>query len=149
MVDENLIKEIKEMRAKGGFQPSDMLKTVEFMKQIGEENENIKKELENMDLITVQFVVTDVDYKYWVKIGKGKVEYAEGELGDANVTMKATVATWASVGTAKRDSRESVKRIERTHRAYTSGDLQVEGNLKDAIAYGEILGKAMEEFPSN
>jgi putative sterol carrier protein len=139
MVDENLTKEIKEARAKGEFQPSNMLKMVEFMKQLGEENEDIKEKLQDMDLITVQFVMTDVDYKYWVKLGEGKVEYAEGESGDVNVTLKATVATWGSLG----------KGIERTHRAYTSGDLQIEGNLQDAIAYNEILEMAMDKLPSD
>ena len=139
MVDENLVKEIKEIQASGGGQPSDMLKMVEFMKQISGENEDIKEELEDMDRITVQFVATDVDYKYWVTLGEGKIEYAEGETGDANVTMKASLATWGSLGSGETDSTS----------AYMSGDLQIEGNLQDAIAYGEILGMAMEEFPAD
>jgi len=139
MVDENLIKEIKENQAKGGGQPSNVLKMMEFMKQISGENEDIKEELEDMDLITVQFVMTDVDYKYWVKLGEGKVDYAEGEVEDADVTMKAKVATWVSLGSGETDSTS----------AYMSGDLQIEGNLQDAIAYGEIMGMAMEEFPSD
>ena len=139
MVDENLIKEIKENQAKGGGQPSNVLKLMEFLKQISGENEDIKEELEDMDLITVQFEMTDVDYKYWVKLGESKVDYAEGEVEDADVTMKATVATWVSLGSGETDSTS----------AYMSGDLQIEGNLQDAIAYGEILGMAMEELSSD
>ena len=139
MVDENLIKEIKENQAEGGGQPSNVLKMMEFLKQISGENEDIKEELEDMDLITLQFEMTDVDYKYWVKLGEGKVDYAEGEVEDADVTMKATVATWVSLGSGETDSTS----------AYMSGDLQIEGNLQDAIAYGEILGMAMEELSSD
>jgi len=139
MVDENLIKELKEMREKGASKPSDALKMYEFVKQVAEENEDLKEELEDMDAILVQLVVTDQDYKYWVKVGEGKVEYGEGEADDPGVTMNATAATWAGLASGELDSTS----------AYMSGDLQIEGNLQDAIAYGEILGMAMEEFPSD
>ncbi|GAG30449.1 unnamed protein product, partial [marine sediment metagenome] len=69
MVDENLIKELKEIRKKGGSQPSDALKMYEFVKQMAEESEDLKEELEDIDAMAVQLVVTDVDYKYWVKLG--------------------------------------------------------------------------------
>ncbi|MFX1239518.1 MAG: SCP2 sterol-binding domain-containing protein [Promethearchaeota archaeon] len=147
MVDKNLIEDIKEMRTKEEFQPSYMLKIVEYVKQIGEENKDVKEELENMTLKTIQFVMTDVDYKFWVKIGEGKVEYAEGESRDANVKMKATVTTWGNLETSKKNSNESLKRIERIHHAYVSGNIQIEGNLQDAIAYSEFLRIAMKEFP--
>lgn len=139
MVDENLIKEIKEMREKGGNDPSNFLKLPEFMKQLAEESEDLKEELEDMDLTIVQFVVTDVDYKYWIKLGEGTVDYGEGEAEDANVTMKAAIATWIGLGSGELDSTS----------AYMSGDLAIEGNLQDAIAYGEIMAMAMEEFPSD
>ena len=139
MVDENLIKEIKEMRGKSDNDPSSFLKLPEFMKQLAEENEDLKEELEDMDLTIVQFVVTDIDYKYWIKLGEGTVDYGEGEAEDPNVTMKATIATWLGLGSGELDSTS----------AYMSGDLAIEGNLQDAIAYGEIMAMAMEEFPSD
>ena len=49
MVDENLIKELKEMRASGARQPSDSLKMYEFAKQVAEESEDMKEELEDVD----------------------------------------------------------------------------------------------------
>ncbi len=134
MVDENLIKELKEMREKGPSEPSAALKMYEFIKQLGAENEELKEELEDIDTILVQMEVTDVNYKYWVKFGEGAVEYAEGESEDASVTMKATQATWTELSSQEIDSTS----------AYMSGDLVIEGNLQDAIAYGEILGLAME-----
>ena len=135
MVDENLVKELKEMREKGASKASDSLKMYEFVKQVAEESEDLKEELEDIDLMTVQLIVTDADYKYWVQLGEGKVSYGEGEADDASVTMSATGATWAGLSSGEIDSTS----------AYMSGDLVIEGNLQDAIAYGEILALAMEE----
>ncbi|MFX0043947.1 MAG: SCP2 sterol-binding domain-containing protein [Candidatus Hodarchaeota archaeon] len=134
MVDENLIKELKELREGGGRQPSDALKLYEFIKQLAEENEELKEELEDIDLMTVQLVVTDIDYKYWLKIGEGKLDYGEGEAEDPSVTMSATTATWAGMGSGEIDGTS----------AYMSGDLVIEGNLQDAIAFGEITSLARE-----
>ncbi len=134
MVDENIIKELKELREKGPTQPSDALKTYEFVKQFAEENEELKEELEDIDPMVVQLVITDVDYKYWVKIGEGKLDYGEGEGEDPSVTMSATGATWTGLTSGEIDSTS----------AYMSGDLVIEGNLQDAIAYGEVLGLAQE-----
>ncbi len=136
MVDENLIKELKELREKGPSAPSDALKMYEFAKQIATENEDLKEELEDMDPINIQFVVTDADYKYWVKAGDGKLEYGEGEATDPGVTMSATGATWGALSSGELDSTS----------AYMSGDLTIDGNLQDAIAFGEILSLTMEAF---
>ena len=135
MVDQNLINELKEMREKGARQPSDALKMFEFVKQLAEENEDLKEELEDIDTTVVQLVVSDINYKYWVKMGDGTVEYGEGEGEDPSVTMSATGATWAGLSSGE---------IESTS-AYMSGDLVIDGNLQDAIAFGEIQSIAMEE----
>jgi len=135
MVDPNLIKELKEMREKGASQPSDSLKMYEFVKQMAEESEDLKEELEDVDNMMVQLVITDANYKYWVKMGDGAIDYGEGEANDPSVTMSATGVTWAGLSSGELDSTS----------AYMSGDLVIDGNLQDAIAYGEILGIAMEE----
>jgi putative sterol carrier protein len=135
MVDENLIKELNEMREKGPGKPSDALKMYEFAKQVAQENEDLKEELEDVDIL-VQIVQTDANYKYWVKMGGGKIDYGEGEADGQSVTLSATGVTWAGLSSGEIDSTS----------AYMSGDLQIEGNLQDAIAYGEILALAMESF---
>lgn len=135
MVDQKLIDDLKEMRAKGASAPSDALKLFEFVKQLAEENEDLKEELEDIDATVVQLAVTDINYKYWVKMGGGTVEYGEGESEDPSVTMSASGATWAGMSSGEIDSTS----------AYMSGDLVIDGNLQDAIAFGEIQGIAMEE----
>ena len=135
MVDQNLINELKAAKDQKTRSPSYALKLFEFAKQVAEEDEEIKEELEDVDIL-VQLVMSDIDYKYWMKLGEGKIEYGEGEADDPSVTLSATGATWAGIGSGE---------IESTA-AYMSGDLQIEGNLQDAIQYGEIYGMAMEKF---
>jgi putative sterol carrier protein len=130
-MDENLLKQLAELReGKGERKPSDALILAEALKQLAKENDDIKEEIEDIDEILVQFEYTDSGYKYWVKLGEGSVEYSEGETDEPSVTMKATGATWTGLGTGE---------IESTS-AYMAGDLQIEGNLQDAITYGEING---------
>ena len=130
-MDENLLKKLAELRdGKGERKPSDALILAEALKQLVQENDEIKEEVEDIDQIMVQFEYIDADYKYWVKVGDGSVDYGEGEADEPSVTMKATGATWAGLGSGE---------IESTS-AYMSGDLQIEGNLQDAITYGEING---------
>lgn len=136
MVDEKLIKELKEMREKGASKPSDTLKMYEFVKQVAEEDEDLKEELEDMDETKVQMIVTDINYKYYIILGAGKFDYAEGVVDDPSVTMSATGATWSGLASGELDSTS----------AYMSGDLVIEGNLQDAIAYGEVLSMAMENL---
>lgn len=131
MVSEDLLQKLKAMSdGEGERKPSDVLLLCEALKQLATENEDIKEEVEDMDTILVQFEWIDVGYKYWVKLGEGEVDYGEGEAEDPSVTMKAVSTTWAGMGSGE---------IEATS-AYMSGDLQIEGNLQDAIAYGEING---------
>ncbi|MFX1420294.1 MAG: SCP2 sterol-binding domain-containing protein [Promethearchaeota archaeon] len=128
-MDADLLKKLAELRdATGERKPSDALVLLEALKQLALENEEIKEEVEDMDTIIAQFEWTDVDYKYWLKVGEGVVDYGEGEAEDPSVTLKATAAIWAASGSDELDSTS----------AYMSGDLQIEGNLQDAIAYGEI-----------
>ncbi|MFX0075835.1 MAG: SCP2 sterol-binding domain-containing protein [Candidatus Hermodarchaeota archaeon] len=135
MVDQNLVNELKGIREKGASQPSDALKLFEFVKQLADENEDLREELEDIDTTVVQLVVSDIDYKYWVKMGDGTVDYGEGEGDDPSVTLSATAATWAGLSSGELDSTS----------AYMSGDLVIDGNLQDAIAFGEIQSIAMEE----
>jgi putative sterol carrier protein len=131
MVSEDLLKKLAAMRdGEGERKPSDALLLCEAFKQLAVENEDIKEEVEDMDLTVVQFDWSDVGYKYWVKFGEGQVDYAEGEADDPSVTMIATSTTWGGLGSGEIDATS----------AYMAGDLQIEGNLQDAIAYGEING---------
>ncbi len=129
MVSEETLKKLKELQEKGATEPRDALVLFNAYKEIAQEDEDIKEELEDLDIIVVQNVYTDADFKYWVKLGEGKYDVGEGVADDATVTMSANTATWSGLGSGEMDATS----------AYMSGDLAIEGNLQDAIAYGEIL----------
>jgi len=136
MVDKKILAQLKAMRESEGGKPEDALILYEFIKQVAKENEELKEELDDIEPLKVQFVVSDADFKYYVTLGGGDFDYAAGEIDEPNVTMSATQATWKGLSIGELDSTS----------AYMSGDLKIEGNLQDAIAYGEILSLAMESF---
>ncbi|MFX0023270.1 MAG: SCP2 sterol-binding domain-containing protein [Candidatus Hermodarchaeota archaeon] len=130
-MDADLLKKLVELRdGVGERKPSDALILAEALKQLAVENEELKEEVEDIEEFTVQFEYTDADYKYWVKVGEGSVDYGEGEAEDPAATMKAAGVTWAGLGSGE---------LEATS-AYMSGELQIEGDLQAAITYGEING---------
>lgn len=129
MVDEKIIKKLLELRDKEKNEPQDAITLFNLYKRIIEEDEEIQEELDDMDEITVQNIYSDADFKYWVKLGKGNFQVGEGEIDEPDITMSANTETWSGLGSGEIDSTS----------AYMSGDLSVEGNLQDAMAYGEIL----------
>jgi len=129
LVSEEIIKKLKVLREKEPPEAKDALTLFEIYKQIAQEEADIKEELEDLEEIIVQNNFSDVGFKYWIKLGEGNFDVGEGEAEDPTVTMSATAETWAGLGSGE---------IESTS-AYMAGDLSIEGNLQDAIAYGQIL----------
>jgi putative sterol carrier protein len=136
MVDVNLALEVKEMTEKGTLKddPKNILKLMELMKQVSGEDEDLKEELEDMDTIVGQMVVTDKDFKYWFSAGDGVFDYSEGENNNPSFTMKANWKTMAGMMSGEVDGTA----------AYMSGDLVIEGNLQDVMTYGEVMRLAVE-----
>ncbi len=129
MVDEKLLKELNEIRENGPSKPSDVLKIFEVAKQLSVEFDDMKEELEDMDQMVVQFVMNDVDYKWWIKMGEGVFEYGEGESEDPSVTLATSQKNWVDMFSGEADATS----------LYMAGDLAIDGNLQDAIAFGEVL----------
>lgn len=133
MVDQGLIDEIKAMRSAGGGKKEDILKIFEMFKQLSEEDEDLKEEVEDSE-IAMQFTITDMDYKFWLVV-KGAISYGEGDCpDDVTVSFSANGETITGMFSGKVDATA----------AYMSGDLVIEGNLQDAMAFGEISSLAME-----
>ena len=95
----------------------------------------MKEEIEDMDTITVQLVMNDIDFKWWVKMGEGSFEYGEGET-EPTVSLKTSQENWAGMLSGEVDATS----------LYMSGDLIIEGNVQDAMAFGEVLGMMREEL---
>jgi hypothetical protein len=135
MVDMKLAKEVRKMHEKSKMKedPKNFLKLFELTKQIAEVDEDFQEALE-IDKIVGQIIITDRDLEFWYSAGEGVFDYGEGKTNDPSYTMKAT---WEIVG--KILSMESDGQDE-----YMAGDLIIEGNLQDAINYGEITRAFVE-----
>ncbi|MFX1442077.1 MAG: SCP2 sterol-binding domain-containing protein [Promethearchaeota archaeon] len=134
MVDEALANEVRKLRDEGMSDPKDVMKIFELMKQASAEIDDLKEELEDIDQFIGQMVVEDKDFKWWVKIGDGAFDYGEGEGEDPSFTMTANWETMSGLMSGEVDGTS----------AYMSGDLKIEGNLQDTMAYGEYLAFAAE-----
>jgi len=91
MVDESLVKEIKEVLNAGAAagEADDLLKSFELIKQVTQEVDYLKGDVEESDY-TCQIVFSDLKKEYWITISKGKVEYGAGKFDDPSVTITAS-----------------------------------------------------------
>ena len=137
MVDEDLLRKIKAAQDAGASAASvDELKLMyEFVKQISTENEDLKEELEDMD-IAISQILTDVDKKYWLTVKEGDLQYGEGDVDNPSFTMSSTLEVGAGILMGEVDATS----------AYMAGDITVEGNLQDAMAFQEIIELALEAY---
>jgi putative sterol carrier protein len=137
MVDDALINEVKGLMEAGAdaATPDSLPKMMEFFAAIAKENEDLKEELEDMDIV-VQQVITDKDKKYWIKAQNGDITYGEGEVENPSFTFSCVLAVGAGMLFGEVDATS----------AYMAGDITVEGNLQDAMAFQEIIELAMEAF---
>jgi putative sterol carrier protein len=136
MVDENLAKELMEMKKNGSMSkdPKNMLKLMELIKQVSLEHEDLVEELEGLDEIVAQMVVTDKNFKWWIKLGDGKFEFGEGEDDSASFSMLSDWDTLSGVMSGEIDGTA----------VYMAGKLKMEGNVQDTMAFGDYFQFAME-----
>jgi putative sterol carrier protein len=137
MVDESLLKEIKAAQDAGASSatPDVIAKTLEFMKQISGENEDLKEELEDME-IAIQLVFTDADKKFWLTVKEGDLDFGEGNIDNPSFTLSSTLEVGAGIVMGEVDATS----------AYMAGDITVEGNLQDAMAFQEIIELSLEAY---
>jgi putative sterol carrier protein len=127
MVDESLLKDLKAAQDAGAGSASvdDMMKVFAFIKQVSTENEDLKEELEDMD-IAIQMVITDADKKFWLSVKEGDLDFGDGEVENPSFTMSSNLEVGAGILMGEVDATS----------AYMAGDITVEGNLQDAILIG-------------
>jgi len=137
MVDADLISKVKGLIDAGAdaAAPDDLTTMYELYKQIAVENEDLKEELEDMDIV-VQQVITDKESKFWMKAKEGTLEYGSGDVENPSFTFSCVLAVGAGMLFGEVDATS----------AYMAGDITVEGNLQDAMAFQEIIELAMEAF---
>ncbi len=137
MVDESLLKEIKAAQDGGASAatPDVIAKMLQFMKEISGENEDLKEELEDME-IAIQLVFTDADKKFWLTVKEGALDFGEGDVENPSFTLSSTLEVGAGIVMGEVDATS----------AYMAGDITVEGNLQDAMAFQEIIELSLEAY---
>ncbi len=137
MVDESLLKDLKAAQDAGASAASvdDMLKVFAFIKEVSTSNEDLKEELEDMD-IAIQMVITDADKKFWLSVKEGNLDFGDGEVENPSFTMSSNLEVGAGILMGEVDATS----------AYMAGDITVEGNLQDAMAFQEIIELALEAY---
>jgi putative sterol carrier protein len=137
MVDESLLKDLKAAQDAGASAASvdDMLKVFGFIKEVSTSNEDLKEELEDMD-IAIQMVITDADKKFWLSVKEGNLDFGDGEVENPSFTMSSNLEVGAGILMGEVDATS----------AYMAGDITVEGNLQDAMAFQEIIELALEAY---
>ena len=129
MVDMKLAKEIMKLSRKSKMKedPKNFLKLFELTKQVAMEDEDFKEALE-IDKIVGQIIITDENLALWYSAGNGAFDYGKGEASDPTYTIKATWEIMGRILSMESDGQDE----------YLSGDLVIEGNMQEAINYGEI-----------
>ena len=137
MVDQALIDELKAIMEAGGegAKPEHALRVFEFFKQVAAENDEIKEELEDID-ITAQIVLNDVDKKYWVKVADSVIDYGEGDADSPSFTLTASLEKGSGILLGETDATS----------AYMAGEISVEGSLPDALSFQSVTELSMEIF---
>ena len=137
MVNLKLLMELRNVMDKGAeiTNLGDILNTFEFFKQISNENPDLKEELEDMD-IRVQIIITDINEQLWLIVSNGKLDYGRGFIESPSFALACVKDIAAAMIFGEIDATS----------AYMAGDITIDGNLQDAMAYQEIIELALEAF---
>ena len=137
MIDEKFLAKLKQKMDLGAenAKVDDVLLVLELFKQISEVNEDLKEELEDMN-IGIQQITTDIDKEFWLEIEDGKLTYGEGKIENPSFTFFCIIEILVGILYGEIDMTS----------AYMAGDISVEGNLQDAMALQEIIELSLEAF---
>ena len=137
MVEETLVKELKEIIKKGAnsADPDDILKIFELYKQISEEVDFLKQDLQD-EKMNGQIIFDDIDRKYWLKASEGRVEYGEGAMEGPLFTVTASREVGMGLFLGELDA----------NIVSPLGKMKASGNIKNLRAFQEYYEDAIEEF---
>ena len=82
-------------------------------------------------------VITDIDKKYWVTVKEGVLDFGSGEIDDPSFTFSATKDVGTSLLFGETDATSAYYLQLLAISAQMAGDITVEGNLQDAMAFQE------------
>ena len=137
MVEKILVNELKEIINKGAklADPDDLLKIFELYKQISEEVDFLKQDIDE-EKMDCQIIFDDIDRKYWLKASDGRVEYGEGTINKPFFTITASKDILMGLFLGELDA----------NIVSSLGKLKAVGNVKNLRAFQEFYEDAIEEF---
>ena len=137
MVKEKLLRKMKAKFEQGpeAATLADIPLLFNFSKQLITENEELREDYME-EKINVQLDLTDADKKFWIRIKDADFSFGEGTIDEPSFTLKADLNTMATLIFGEQDAVS----------AYMAGNITVEGNLQDAMAFNEFLEIGLEEF---
>ncbi len=104
-----------------------------IFKELSVEDDDLKDEIEDAELC-MQYVASDegLEFKFWISCRDEKLDFGIGDGTDVTVTLTASAENILGMFSGEVDSTA----------LYMSGDLTIDGNLQDAMAFGEIASLA-------
>ena len=115
---------------------------LEQYKQTSLENEGLKEEFEDMDMLSMDFLgqinISDANIKLWLKFKEGKVDYGEGEAQNPSLTFSTTLSTFAGIIFGEIE-------ISSAHEA---GDVSFDGG-SEALMDFQAITSIINEFLQN
>jgi hypothetical protein len=115
---------------------------LEQYKQTSLENEGLKEEFEDMDMLSMNFLgqidISDANVKLWVKFNDGKIDYGEGEAENPSLTFSTTLSTFAGILFGEIE-------ISSAHEA---GDVSFDGE-SEALMDFQAITSIINEFLQN
>ncbi len=132
MVDDELIKYIKEKLNDGDPTVEDTLKLLNVYKHISTVNEKLKEEFEDMAMMDMSFlgqiIISDDNKKFWVEFKEGKVDFGEGDIEDPTLTFKTSMNVFTGI---------LFGQIEISS-AHKEGDVSFEGSGEELMDFQAI-----------
>jgi putative sterol carrier protein len=133
-MDQNLRKSLAAKIDEGEFGVADIEAYLSLFAAVGNENDDLKEEVEDWNR-TVVLALAEGD-AYWISVKDGAFAAGKGTKEGAELTLRAKGATIAAILCGEKDATM----------AYTSGSLKIDGKLPDAVKVRSLIGLVREEI---
>lgn len=118
----------------GEFQVEDIPEYLKLFAELGNENEDVKDEVEGWNKTVVLSLLEGPEY--WIRIADGTFQSGDGRPADASLVLKASAQVVANILCGDQDPTA----------AYMSGSLKIEGGLPDAVRMRGLIALVREEL---
>ena len=131
-MDVNLRKELAAKIDEGEFGVDDIANYLALFAVVGNENNDVKEEVEGWNrLVVLQLKDSDA---YWLKVADQVFSSGLGSPEGADLVLRAKGVTIAAILCGDKDATM----------AYTTGSLKIDGKLSDAVKMRSLIGAVRE-----